>query len=335
MTDSRIEMSSDGSAGFSSGPRDDGSLVYIDGELVPVLEARVSVYDHAFLYGDGVFETVHVVDGRAFRLEEHLDRLERSAAAISLHLPGSREEIRHDLLRTVAANRRRTSFVKLIVTRGAGAEPLLRHEGLKSRMVIIDRPSMPFFEGGEELSMSAAIVGTRKTPAASLDPRIKSLNYLNIIQSRIEAQAAGADESILLDADGRVTEGSIYNVIAVHGRRLTTPAENCLQGITLRTVWEKATELGCQTERTSIYPYDLRTADELLFASTAVGVIPITSLNGEPVGDGTPGPVFAEIRAKYERALRDVSYGTPVPHEVAADTSSTEHADKDDPVSPR
>jgi branched-subunit amino acid aminotransferase/4-amino-4-deoxychorismate lyase len=100
-------------------------------------------------------------------------------------------------------------------------------------------------------------------------------------------------------------------------------------------VWEKATELGCQTERTSIYPYDLRTADELLFASTAVGVIPITSLNGEPVGDGTPGPVFAEIRAKYERALRDVSYGTPVPHEVAADTSSTEHADKDDPVSPR
>jgi branched-chain amino acid aminotransferase len=203
MTDSRIEMSSDGSAGFSSGPRDDGSLVYIDGELVPVLEARVSVYDHAFLYGDGVFETVHVVDGRAFRLEEHLDRLERSAAAISLHLPGSREEIRHDLLRTVAANRRRTSFVKLIVTRGAGAEPLLRHEGLKSRMVIIDRPSMPFFEGGEELSMSAAIVGTRKTPAASLDPRIKSLNYLNIIQSRIEAQAAGADESILLDADGR------------------------------------------------------------------------------------------------------------------------------------
>ena len=314
----------------ATGPPDDGSLVYLDGDLVPVAEARVSVYDHAFLYGDGIFETVRVVDGRAFRLRDHLDRLERSAAAIALDLPASREEIADALLRSVAANGLRMSFVKVIVTRGAGSEPLLRHEGLTSAIVILVRPSMPFLDGEGSVGISAAVVGTRKTPAAALDPRIKSLNYLNVIQSRIEARAMGAEESILLDGQGRVAEGSIYNVIAVHGRRLISPAEGCLEGITLRTVWEAALECGYDAERTTVYPYDLATCDELIFTSTAVGLVPVTSVNGRQVGSGAPGPVFADLRAGYERALTDPAHGTAVPYERYEDRVPAASASRGD-----
>lgn len=306
----------------SADPRDDDSLVYLDGELVPVSEARVSVYDHAFLYGDGVFETVRVVEGRAFRLPEHLDRLERSAAAISLALPEPRERIAEAILRTVAANGHRMSFVKVILTRGAGSEPLLRHEGLRSTIAILVWPSMPFLDPGEE-GVSAAVVGTRKTPAMSLDPRIKSLNYLNVIQSRIEARSMGADESILLDTQGRVAEGSIYNVIVSHRGRLTSPAEGCLEGITLRTIWEAALERGYAAERTSVYPYDLLNADEVMFASTAVGLIPVTTVNGSPVGCGSPGPVYADLRDAYEGALTDPARGTGVPYELYEDQLRT------------
>ena len=294
--------------------RDDGFLVSIDGELVPTRDAKVSVFDHAFLYGDGIFETFRVADGRVYRMGEHLDRLERSARAIALALPLPRPRLTATILRAIAANGLPDGFVKAIVSRGAGPEPLLEHAGLTSRLVVIVRPSMPFFKDGQgEQGLSAAIVGTRKTPAAALDPRIKSLNYLNVIKSRIEARDLGASESILLDDRGRVVEASIYNVVAARGRELLTPAEGCLQGITLDATLALAEARGYRALRANLYPYDLESADELIFTSTAVGLLPVTGLNGRPVGDGRPGPVYAELTAAYEADLRDPANGTAVP----------------------
>lgn len=294
--------------------RDDGFLISIDGELVPTRDATVSVFDHAFLYGDGIFETFRVADGRVFRMDDHLDRMERSAKAIALALPLPRALLTETILRTIAANRLPDCFVKAIVSRGAGPEPLLEHAGLTSRLVVIVRPSMPFFKDGMgEQGLSAAIVGTRKTPAAALDPRIKSLNYLNVIKSRIEARDLGASESILLDDRGRVVEASIYNVVAVRGRDLLTPAEGCLQGITLEATLELAEARGYRTHRANLYPYDLESADEVIFTSTAVGLLPVTTLNGRPVSAGRPGPVFAELATAYAAALRDPANGTAVP----------------------
>lgn len=297
---------------MSGGPEADGSFVYMGDRLVPAQDARVSVFDHAFLYGDGVFETYRVVEGRIFRMDDHLARLQRSAAAISLRLPLPLAEIKSAVIQTVEANNWPMSFVKSIITRGAGSEPLLEHTGLESRLVIIVRPSMPFFSSGaSEVGLSAAIVGTRKTPAASLDPRIKSLNYLNVIKSRIDARGQGANESIMLDDRGRVVEASIYNIVVVSSRQLRTPSEGCLQGITLDATFEAAEQLGFAVERSHLYPYDLETADEVILTSTAVGLLPLVSLNGHPIGDGIPGPVFSELNDAYQQALRDPAQGVP------------------------
>lgn len=295
------------------GPAADGSVVFLDGELVPTPDAKVTVFDHGLLYGDGIFETVLVVEGRAFRLDDHLRRLERSAAAIALEVPWGLEELRAAILETAAANGSRRCFCKIILTRGAGSEPLLKHEGLRPRLLITARESMPFVEGEGPPTLTTAIVGTRKTPGAALDPRIKCLNYLNIIQSRIEARALGADESLLLDDRGRVAEGSIYNVIAVRDGELVSPAEGCLEGVTLDTVYRIAPELGLRARRGDLWPYDLRVADEVLFVSTAVGVVAVTDVDGRPVGDGVPGPVFTALARAYATALTSPDLTTPVP----------------------
>lgn len=292
----------------------DDLLIHINGTLTPTRDATVHVFDHSFLYGDGLFETYRVADGRVFRMEPHLDRMERSARAIALTLPHGRDRLREIILETIAANGLRECYVKSIVSRGCGDEPLLEHTGLESRLIVIVRPSMPFFtKGMEGRGLSAAIVGVRKTPAAALDPRVKSNNYLNVITSRIAARGMGAQESILLDDRGRVVEASFYNIIAVHGRHLHTPAEGCLEGITLETTLEAAAARDFAIHRSAIYPYDLETADEVLFTSTAGGVIPVTTINGQAIGNGRPGPVFATLAAAYEDALRDPSQGAPVP----------------------
>ena len=294
-------------------PKDD-LLIHLDGDLVPTRDATVHVFDHSFLYGDGIFETYRVADGLVFRMEPHLDRMERSARAIMLDLPGGRDGVRRAVLETAAANGLADCYVKSIVTRGMGEEPLLEHTGIRSRLVVIVRPSMPFFTpGAENRGLSAAIVSVRKTPMAAVDPRIKSNNYLNVILSRIEARGMGAQESILLDGLGRVVEASFYNVIAVRGRDLLTPHEGCLEGITLETVLEEAERLGYRVRRGPVYPYDLVTADEVLFTSTAGGAIPVTTIDGRPIGDGAPGPAWRELSAAYERAMRDPAQGTPVP----------------------
>ncbi|MGI9253601.1 MAG: aminotransferase class IV [Thermomicrobiales bacterium] len=297
----------------ATGPIDD-RLIYLDGRIVPTHEATVHVFDHSFLYGDGIFETFKVADGLVYQMDAHLDRLERSAAAIALDLPLGRAGIARAILDTIAANRLPDCFVKAIVSRGCGAEPLLEHTGLQSALVVMVRPAMPFFaEGTAEQGISAAIVSVRKTPAASLDPRIKSNNYLNVIKSRIEARNLGARESILLDDRGRVVEASIYNIIVVNGKRLRTPAEGYLEGITLQTCFDAAAARGYTVAEANLYPYDLESADEILFTSTAVGVIPVTTLNGRPVAGGRSGPVYDLLSRAYEDALRNPALGTPVP----------------------
>lgn len=286
--------------------------VFIRGEIVPSELARISVLDHSVLYGDGVFETFRVVDGHIFRMPDHLRRLVRSSRAISLNLPMPLEDISRALIRTVAASGLANCFVKLVVTRGAGELPVLNHAGLTSELIIIATPAIPLVAGGDAggRGISAAIVGTRKTAPAAFDPRVKSLNYLNIIKSRIEAHGLGADESILLDDRGRVVEASVYNLIAVRGNKLTTPLEGCLEGITLDTVIGAAQGLGLCIDRSELYPYDIAVADEIILTSTATGVIPVVTLNGQPVGAGVPGPIWAKLADAYGASLKDPTYLT-------------------------
>lgn len=288
-------------------------VVYLDGKTVPADEARISVYDHAVLYGDGIFETFRIVERNVFRLDDHLDRLARSAAGLRLTLPMAGSGIRDALMQTVRESGMSDCFAKLLVTRGAGSAPVLNHQSLTSQLIIIVAPAMPLVAGPSgDAGISAAVVATRKTSPSALDPRIKSLNYLNIIQSRIDASGLGADESILLDDQGRVVEASVYNIIAVRGGRLATPAGGCLEGITLDTVLTAASQEGFTVVHCDLYPHDLAAADEIILTSTAVGVVAVTKLNGMPVAAGQPGPIWQKLSALYGRALRADTYLTPI-----------------------
>lgn len=288
-------------------------VVYIRGEIVAADEARISVFDHSVLYGDGIFETFRIVDGQIFRMTDHLQRLVRSAAGLQLALPMPVDDIAAALRQTIVRSGLANCFTKLLVTRGSGNAPVLNHQGLASELIIVASPAMPLVATRSAgPAISAATVSTRKTSPAALDPRIKSLNYLNIIQSRIEANGLGADESILLDDQGRVVEASVYNIIVAHGGCLTTPASGCLEGITLDTVIAAAESTGTAVQRRDIYPNDLAVADEIILTSTAVGVIPVTELNGNPVGAGSPGPKWKALADAYELSLRDRSYLTSV-----------------------
>jgi len=279
--------------------------VYVNGEFVAKEEARVSVYDHGFLYGDGVFEGIRAYNGRVFRLDEHVDRLYRSAKAIMLALPHPPEEMRELVLETCRRNNLANGYIRVVVSRGAGdlgIDPRNCH-GAPTVIVIADKLTMyprTMYENG----MAVITTATRRNSPQALDPGIKSLNYLNNILAKIEvnraAQAGGevpVGEGIMLNLDGYVAEATGDNIFIVQRGTLLTPPTHVgiLEGITRNTVMELAQQLLVPCEEKVFTMTSVYGADEVFLTGTGAEVIPVVRVDDRTIGDGKPGPVTRRL----------------------------------------
>jgi branched-chain amino acid aminotransferase len=280
--------------------------VYINGKLYDKADARVSVYDHGLLYGDGVFEGIRIYDGKIFRLKEHVDRLFESARAIKLDIPLSPPQMLEAIQSTVAANAKKNGYIRPIVTRGAGTLGLDPRKTTDPQVIIIvdDISLYPpeLYENGLELATVSII---RNHPNA-VNPRIKSLNYLNNILAKIESIQAGCLEALMLNHKGEVAECSGDNIFLVkHGILKTPPADaGILEGITRRAVIEVARKASIQIQETSLTRHDVYIADECFLTGTAAEVIPVVKCDGRLIGTGKPGPVTRQIREGFVQLTR-------------------------------
>ncbi|MBW1711584.1 MAG: branched-chain-amino-acid transaminase [Deltaproteobacteria bacterium] len=278
--------------------------------MVPMQEAKISVLDRGFQYGDGVFEGLRAYDGKIFKLKEHVDRLFRSAKAVDIEIPLTKEEFSQAVKRVVRENKFTEAHIKPQVTRGIawklGLDP---RNATQPNVVIPARPigkSMFDIEAGFKL----ASVSVRKIPAMCLDPRIKSCNYLVHILARAEALASGADEAIILDIFGYVSEGCGDNIFLVKDGQLYTPAvQDALEGITRETVIDLARRAGLTVHETRLTTYDVYTADEVFVTGSGAGIVPVTEVDKRPLSGGRAGQVTKQLIALYDQ---EAQTGEPV-----------------------
>lgn len=283
------------------------AIVYLNGEYLPASQAKVSVFDHSFLYGDGCFETIIVRQGRPFRLDEHITRLFRSATVLRIRIPLAPEALAAAVLETVRRNGFQDAYTRITLSRGEGyasADPRLAE---KATLVIIaydlgGHPAERFTSKGP--GMRCIIASTRRTPPVCVEPRLKANNYLNQIFARMEAVAAGVDDAIMLDIANFVTETPSRNIFVVRDGKLLTPrAHNVLNGITREVVMDLAQKNGWPVAEADLTAYDLYTADEVLTTSTAGGIKAIVEVDGRPIGNGQKGPITRALGEQYEAML--------------------------------
>jgi len=288
-------------------------IVYVNGEFVPQSQARISVLDHAVLYGDGIFETAFAWKGRVFKLDAHIERGFRSMAAIALSAPVGRAEMRRLILETVRRNELESAYIKWVVTRGSNGKPLMDPTGCVPNLIILAQPYISrVSQDRAAKGLRLKTVAVRRPPGQVLDPKIKSLNYLNLVLAKLEAKAAGADEALLLDIRGRICEVTGCNFFALRANRLATPRHDILAGITRETVIELAPAAGLIVEEGELELYDAYTADEAFICSTAGGLIPVVEIDGRPIGSGEPGPVFRSLFDAYDMLISSSRHGTPI-----------------------
>jgi len=283
------------------------SIVYIDGRFLPKGEAKVSVYDHGLLYGDGIFEGIRVYNGRVFKLDEHIKRLYESAKSIELSVPMSEEVMKKTILETIRRNGLKDAYVRLVVTRGVGDLGLdPRKCPTPSIIVIADRIDL-----WKEKSLKAITASTRRNAATALNPMIKSLNYLNNILAKLEANRANVSEAIMLNQRGLVCEGTGDNIFIVKDGVLATPppSSNILVGITRGVIMDLAAKEGLKAEERDVTIHELYNADEALLAGTAVEVRPLVEVDGRKIGNGEPGPITMKLMEKFNKIKES---GTPV-----------------------
>jgi len=282
------------------------SITWLNGQLLPTSQAVVPVNDHGLLYGDGVFEGIRFYRRRAFRLQQHLQRLALSARAIALQIPLSSEELTTVIERLIETFADDDGYIRLMVTRGAG--PLgLNPKSCSQPNVIAIADQLTVIDIGQQQAGARLIVSSvRRLPADGLDPRIKSLNYLNHILAKIEANHAGADEAILLNAQGRVAEGTADNVFIVRGGRLLTPpcSEGALEGITRELMLQLAQDNGIETREQPLGVYDLYAADECFLTGTGAELIPVASIDCRSM-PSCPGPVFRRLQQAFQRTIAE------------------------------
>jgi branched-chain amino acid aminotransferase len=286
-------------------------VCWMNGQLVPPAEARVSVFDHGLLYGDGVFEGIRFYHGRAFRAAHHLARLRASAAALRLSLPCDADALDVALRDTIDAFGRPDGYLRLVVTRGEGRLGIDPSSCARPNLFIIADELQLVSARVRQQGARVIVASTRRLPADGLDPRVKSLNYLNHVLARMEAGNAGADEAILLNGAGHVAEGSTDNVFVVRDGVLLTPpaSDGALEGVTREAILELARERGLTARIQSLTPYDLYTAGECFLTGTAVELIPVREVDGRTLS-GCPGPVFAMLSRAFE-ALIERETGSP------------------------
>jgi branched-chain amino acid aminotransferase len=288
-------------------------IIYIDGKFYPEEEAKISVFDHGLLYGDGVFEGIRAYAGRVFKLEEHLARLEDPAKAILLKLPWSREEIRKAVLETCQRNKMQSGYLRLVVTRGKGYLGLSPDRCKKPTLIIIATDLELYPEKYYREGLKVVTGATWRQSPAALDPGIKSLNYLNNILAKIEGQQAGAQEVILLNSQGLVSECSGDNIFFLRDGVLITPklSSGALNGITRTTVLEIAREAGWETREDDVRRYDLFTCEEMFLTGTGAEIVPVVEVDGRIVGDGKPGKKTADLMKRYRKLV--TTTGTKIP----------------------
>ena len=287
-------------------PRRNMSLqIYIDGKFYAKEEAKISVFDHGLLYGDGVFEGIRSYSGRVFRLHEHLDRLWDSATAIAMEIPMTREAIADAIHETLKVNGFTDAYIRLVVTRGAGDLGLNPCScPCPTVIVIADKIRLypaEYYENGMELVTASTI---RNHPL-SLSPRIKSLNYLNNILAKIEGMKAGCVEALMTNTRGEVAECTGDNIFIVKGGRLLTPPVDAgiLEGVTRNFVMELAREEGITVAEIPLTKYDMYVAEECFLTGTAAEVIPVTKLDGRSIGSGRPGPVTRQLIERFRTEI--------------------------------
>jgi len=284
--------------------------IYVSGRFRSDEEASVNVLDHGLLYGDGIFEGIRAYHGRVFKLDRHIDRLFESAKALRLDLPLSRHEFEQIMLETCRRNDITDGYIRLVVTRGIGGLGIDPSSCRNPEVIVIARPIISFYR--EPSSGIKLVTSSLRRPSPdTLSPSIKSLNYVNNVLARMEANDHGADEALLLDVNGYVAEATADNIFLVTRQGLATPrtATN-LEGITRETVLEIARELGMPYEERPFSLFEVWTAREVFVCGTGAEVVPVLSVDGRPIGSGNIGPTTREIIAAYARLVR--STGTPI-----------------------
>ncbi|MEM0382541.1 MAG: branched-chain-amino-acid transaminase [Nitrososphaerota archaeon] len=287
-------------------------LIYIDGEFYAKSSAKISVFDHGFLYGDGVFEGIRVYGGVVFKLREHVERLYRSAKAIRLEIPMTVDEMVDAVIKTVRVNGFRDAYIRLVVTRGVGDLGLdPRKCGKPSVIVIVEQLEPILGAQSRETGVKLIISSTRRDPVYATSHEVKSLNYLNSILAKLEAIAAGADDAVMLDSRGFVSEATGANIFVVRSGVLVTPpvTAGILPGITRAFVMELARRLGIPVEERDITPTELLTSDEVFLTGTGAEIVPVAMISGVKIGKIVPGPITSKIIGEFDRIKSDPSNG--------------------------
>lgn len=289
-------------------------IIYIDGVYYPKSQAKVSVYDHGLLYGDGVFEGIRAYNGVVFKLKEHIDRLYRSAHAMMLQIPLQKEEMVQAVLETLRKNNLRNAYIRLVVTRGVGDLGLDPRKCPKASVIVITDTIVLHSSEAKEKGITAVISWVRRNAVDAATHEVKSLNYLNSVLSKIEANMNGVDEAICLDKNGFIAEGVGENLFIVKNGKIFTPPSctGALAGITAQVAVRLAKNLGYEVTEANITPFQLFTADEVFFTGTAAEIVPIREVNKRRIGTGSPGPVAKKLMAEFQKIVVDPKEGVSI-----------------------
>ncbi|HEV2137374.1 MAG TPA: branched-chain-amino-acid transaminase [Nitrososphaerales archaeon] len=289
-------------------------LVYVNGKFTEKSKASVSVFDHGLLYGDGIFEGIRAYRGNVFRLDDHMNRLYDSAKSIRLKIPQTKHEMTEAVLETLRKNRLRDAYIRIVVTRGVGdlgIDPSLCKE---PTVFIITEPMVISFGPKEPRVVRLMISSYRRDAVDATSHEIKSLNYMNSILARIEAGSAGADDAILLDHRGFVSESTVTNIFVVKDGKIATPSTGAgiLHGITRERIIKLCFDLGLDVLEREVTPFELATADELFLVGTKSEILAVGSVSGSKVGTGGVGPLTKKLYQEFSRVTQRPEEGTPI-----------------------
>lgn len=290
------------------------AIIFVNGEFLPQSQAKISVLDHGLMYGDGCFDALCGKNGFIFQLDGHLDRLYRSVHALKLDMRMPKDIMRKNIIETVHRNALTDFYIKVLVTRGISPEPVIDPRKCEKASVVIFARQTQYEVTPEKLDkgIRVKVNSIRRISHQSLEPKIKSLNYINIVMGKLEAWECGFDEAVMLDDNGYVCECPGFNILAITGKKLFTPSHGILVGITRCSVMEMAREMGLQTEEGYYSVYDFTTADEVFMTNTVAGVAPVTNIDGWKIGSGKAGPYTKKFQEIYLGWLETGHNGTQV-----------------------